>query len=48
VLSINGVGTLTNVIIIDPIQIDLVSLAIFSRGIVATMTIQVKDGFYCD
>jgi hypothetical protein len=39
VLSVDGVHTLANVIIIDPIQIDLVSLVVFSRGVVATMAI---------
>jgi hypothetical protein len=39
VLLVDGVYTLANVIIIDPIQIDLVSLVVFSRGVVATMAI---------
>jgi hypothetical protein len=48
VLSGDGVHTLTNVIIIDSIQIDLVSLVVFSRGVVVTMAVLAKDGLYCD
>jgi hypothetical protein len=48
VLLVDGVHTLANVIIIDPIQIDLVSLAVFSHGVVMTMTVLAKDGLYCD
>jgi hypothetical protein len=48
VLLIDGIHTLANVVITDPIWIDLVSLAIISCGIVATITTQVKDGFYRD
>jgi hypothetical protein len=38
VLSVDGVYTLADVII-DPIQIDLVSHAIFSRGVATTIMV---------
>jgi hypothetical protein len=47
-LLVDVVHTLANVVIIDPIQIDLVSLVVFSHGVVATIIIQGKDGLYCD
>jgi hypothetical protein len=48
VLSIDGVHALADVIIINPAQIDLVLQAVFSCGVVMTITTQVKDGFYCN
>jgi len=48
VLSINGVHTLANVVIINPTRVDLVLQATFSYGVVMTITTQVKDGFYCN
>jgi hypothetical protein len=48
VLSIDGVRTLVNIVIIDPIQIDLVLQVVFSFGVVAIIMTQVKDDFYHD
>jgi hypothetical protein len=44
----DGVCTLTYVVIADPTQVDLVSWASFSCGVSAIVAIQAKDGFYCD
>ncbi len=35
-------------VIVDPIQVDLVSRAIFFRGVALTSAIQAKDGHYLD
>ncbi len=48
VLSIDGVYKLVNVIITNPTWIDLVSWGVLSRGVVATIMTQTKDGFYRD
>jgi hypothetical protein len=48
VLSIDGVHTLVDVVIINPIEVDLVLQIVFSRGVVMTITTQMKDGFYCN
>jgi hypothetical protein len=48
VLLVDGVHTLANVVITYPIWIDLVSWAILSCVIVATVATQAKDGFYRD
>jgi hypothetical protein len=37
-----------DVVIINPIRIDLVSRITLSRGVVMTITIQMKDGIYYD
>jgi hypothetical protein len=37
VVSIDGVWMLANIIIIDPTQVDLVSQAILSHGVVITL-----------
>ncbi len=47
-LLVNSVCTLINVVIVNSIRVDLVSHAIFSRGIVVTILTQVKDGLYHD
>jgi len=47
-LSIDGVHTLVDVVIINPIEVDLVLQVFFSRGVVMTITTQVKDGLYCN
>jgi hypothetical protein len=39
---------LANVVIIDPIRIDLDSWATLSRGVVMIAIVQAKDGFYCN
>jgi hypothetical protein len=44
VLSINGVCTLADVVIIDPTQVDFVSWATFFHGVVMRVAAQVKDG----
>ncbi len=45
-LPIDGVHTLSNVIIIEPTRIDLVSQATISHGIEMTIMIQTKDDLY--
>jgi hypothetical protein len=48
VLSIDGVHTLVDVVIINPTRVDLVLQAAFSRGVVMKIIAQVKDGLYCN
>jgi len=45
VLSIDGVGTLPNVVIANPTQVDLVSWAVISCEVIVTVVAQVKDDF---
>ncbi len=45
---VDGVCTLVDVVIVDPIQIDLVLQAIFSRGVATTIMVQTKDDLYHD
>jgi hypothetical protein len=45
-LSIDGLYMLTNVVIVNSIQIDLVSRITLSHGIVVTTATQMKDGLY--
>ncbi len=47
-LSIDGVHTLVDVVIINPIRVNLVLQATFSRGVVMKIIAQVKDGLYCN
>ncbi len=47
-LSVDGVYTLADVVIPDPIQIDLVLWVVFSCGVTMTIVTQAKDGFYHD
>ncbi len=46
ILLVNGIHTLANVVIVNPTQADLVSLAALSHGVVVTLAIHVKEGFY--
>jgi hypothetical protein len=46
VLLVDDVYTLTNVIIANFIQVDLVSRVAFSCGVATTIMVQVKDGLY--
>jgi hypothetical protein len=39
VLLVDGVHTLATIVIINPIQIDLVSLAVFPHGVVVTIIV---------
>ncbi len=48
VLLINIVRTLVDVIIVDPIRIDLVSWATLFRGVATIIMTQAKDGLYHD
>jgi hypothetical protein len=48
VLSIDGVHTLADVVIINLTQVDLVLQVDFSCGVVMTIIAQVKDGLYCN
>ncbi len=47
-LSINGVYTLTNVVIATTTQLDLVLWVTLSYGVDVTIEAQTKQGFYCD
>lgn len=47
-LSINGLCTLTTIIIINPIQIGLVSKTIFFYGATVIIIVQTKDNIYHD
>jgi len=48
ILSIDGICTLADVIIVDPSQAYLVSWLVISCGVAVIVTVQVKEGFYCD
>jgi hypothetical protein len=48
VLLINGVRTLVNVIITNPIWVYLVSKVAFFCGVAVTIMTQAKDGLHCD
>jgi uncharacterized protein (DUF2062 family) len=48
VLSLDGVHTLVDVVIVNPIRIDLVSWATFSHGVAMMVVTQTKDGLYYD
>jgi uncharacterized membrane protein HdeD (DUF308 family) len=47
VLSMVGVCTLVDVVIMDPIQVDLISRVAISKGVVMIVT-QVQDKLYID
>lgn len=42
----DGICTLDNVIIVDPIRTNLVSWVVLSHGVVVAMAAQVKEGLY--
>jgi hypothetical protein len=46
VLSIDGVFMLVDVVIIDPIRVDLVLRVVFFHGVVAIVVALAKDDFY--
>jgi hypothetical protein len=46
VLSIDGVCTSAKVVIVDPIQVDLVLQLVLSHGVVTMVVTQMKDCFY--
>ncbi len=48
VFSVDGVHMLANIVIANLIRVDLVLWAAFSRGVVTTIVIQVKDDLYHD
>jgi hypothetical protein len=48
VLLVDGVYTLTNVVIIDPIRVDLVPQVVISYGVVMIVVAEVKDYLYHD
>jgi hypothetical protein len=43
-----GVCTLVDVVIVDPIQIDLVSRVVISKGVVVMIVTQAQDKPYID
>ncbi len=45
---VDGVCTLTDVVITNPVQIDLISWATLSCGVVAIVVVHAKDGLYCN
>ncbi len=45
-ISINGVYKLANVVIVNPIRIDLVSWVVIFGDVTLTIVIHVKDDFY--
>jgi hypothetical protein len=47
VLLVDGVNTLINVVIVDFIQIDLISQVLFHE-VETTIVAQSKDGLYCN
>jgi hypothetical protein len=47
-LSVDGVYTLADVVILDPTRIDLVLWVVFSCGVTMAIAIQAKDGLYHD
>jgi hypothetical protein len=46
--KVDGICTLVDVIIVDIIQVNLVSQAAFSCGLAPSLMAQVKEGFYYD
>jgi hypothetical protein len=46
VLFVDGIPTLANVVIIDPIQIDLVSYVVSFCKVVIIVVVQAKEGLY--
>jgi hypothetical protein len=46
VLSFDGVCTLVDVVIVNPIQIDLVSQTVLSGGVLMTIVTQMRNGLY--
>lgn len=48
ILSVDGIHTLLNVIIVDLIWANLLSWMAFSYWVTMIMTTQVKEEFYCD
>jgi hypothetical protein len=48
VLLVDGVHTLTNVVIANPTQVDLVSQVALFHGVAMIVAAQVKDGLYCN
>jgi hypothetical protein len=47
-LSIDGVYTLVDVVIINPTRIDLVLRVVFFHGVVAIVAALAKDDLYCN
>ncbi len=47
-LLVDGVYILLDVVIANPIQVDLVLQVALSHGVVAIVVAQVKNGLYCD
>ncbi len=48
VLLVDNVYTLVDVVIVNPIRIDLVLEVVFSHGVVTIVVVEVKDDFYCN
>jgi hypothetical protein len=48
VLTKNGIRTLTNIIIVDPMQMDLLPWSCATKGFDASNTIQAKENNYRD
>jgi len=48
VLLVDGIRTLAIVVIVEPIQTNLVSSMALSRGVAITLAALLKEGFYCD
>ncbi len=48
VLLVDDICTLANVIIVNPIRIDLVSWVTISCGVAMIVEVQVKEGLYCN
>lgn len=47
-LSINGVYTLSNVVIVNSTRVDLVSWVVIFGGVTVTIVTPMKDDFYDD
>jgi hypothetical protein len=47
-LLVDGVCTLLDVVIVNPIQVDLMSWVALSRGVTMTIVAQAKNGLYND
>jgi hypothetical protein len=46
--SVDGIRTLANIIIVNPIQMDLVSCVVLFRHVTMTLMAQTKEGLYQD
>ncbi len=47
-MSIDDIHILVDVVIVDPIRVDLISHVVLSDGVVMFLAVEMKERFYCD